>query len=226
MANKHILKANARKISGRKVKQLRSQGLIPGNVFGKTIKSVNIEIPLNEFEKVYSQVGESTLVYLEIAGEAEARPVLVREVTNHPVSGAKLHVDFNQVSLKEKVVAPVQIKLVGEAPAEANKLGILVQQLDEVEIEALPTDMPENLEVSIEKLEAVNDTIYVKDLDIDSSKVVIKSDPEQIVVKIEALVKEEVVEVALVAEGVVADGEAAPAAEGAAKEAAPAEKPE
>ncbi len=209
MANKHILKVQSRKVSGRKVKQLRTQGLVPANVFGKQVKSVSIQVPAKDFEKIYTIVGESSLVYLEVEGENEPRPVLVREVSHHPVTGLTLHVDFNQVSLKEKVTAPVQIKLVGESPAEQSKLGILVQQLDEVELEALPTDMPENIEVNIGGLAAVDDTVYVKDLNIDRTKVSITSDPDQIVVKIEALAKEEVVEAP-----VAAEGEAAPAAEG------------
>lgn len=225
MANKHTLKVQPRQVSGRKVKQMRIQGLLPANVFGKSVKSVSIQVPVKDFEKIYAIVGESSLVYLEVEGEGEPRPVLVREVSHHPVTGQILHVDFNQVSLKEKVTAPVQIKLTGESSAETSKLGILVQQLDEVELEALPTDMPENLEVSIENLVAVDDTIYVKDLKLDRSKITIVSDPDAIVVKIEALAKEEVVE-APVVEGEAApavEGESAPVAEGTTEKAETAE---
>lgn len=193
MSTKHILKAQTRTITGRKVKQLRAGGLIPANVFGKKINSISVQIGASDFNKIYAEVGESTLVYLEVAEEKDARPVLVREVAYHPVSGSVLHVDFNQVNLKEKVTAPVQIELVGESPAETERLGILVQQLDEIEVEALPTDMPEKLEVSVAGLTAVNDAILVKDLKV-GEEVTIKSDPEAIVAKIEALAKEEVVE--------------------------------
>lgn len=193
MATKHILKAEIRTITGRKVKTLRTRGLIPANVFGKQATSISVQISAKDFTKIFAEVGESTLVYLEVAGEKEARPVLVREIPHHPVTGQVLHVDFNQVNLKEKVTAPVQIELVGEAPAEQEKLGILVQQLDEIELEALPTDMPEKLEVSISGLAAVGDTILVKDIKL-AAEVTVKSDPEAIVAKIEALAKEEVVE--------------------------------
>ena len=194
MATKHTLKADPRTIKGRKVKQLRSSGLVPANVFGKQLASINIQVSSKDFAKIYTEVGESTLIYLQVEGEKEARPVLVRDVAHHPVSGLVLHVDFNQVNLKEKVEAPVAVKLIGESPAEQEKLGILVQQLDEIDLEALPTDMPESLEVSIENLKEVNDTILVKDIQVDSAKITIKSDPEAIVAKIEALAKEEVVE--------------------------------
>lgn len=208
MATKHTLSVEPRKIIGRKVKQLRRDGFVPANVFGKHAESINVQVPVKDFARTYQEVGESTLLYLSVSGEKEARPVLVREVTRNPVTGETLHVDFNQVSLKEKVTAPVKIVLVGEAPAEKDKLGILVQQLDEVELEALPTEMPENVEVSIEKLAAVDDAIMVRDLGFDEGKITIKTDPESIIVKIEPLPAEEPVEAPAV-EGEVTEGEAA-----------------
>ncbi len=209
MTHQHQLSAQIRQVVGRKVKLLRHKGLVPANIFGKTVASQNVQVDAREFTKVHQQVGESTLVYLQVEGEKGTRPVLVREVTRHPISGLVLHVDFNQVNLKEKVTAPVVVKLIDEAPAEREKVGILVQQLDEVEIEALPTDMPEHLEVSVAALSGVGDTILVKDIPVDS-KISIKTDPEEIVAKIEALAKEEIVE-APVAE-VPAEGEVVPAA--------------
>jgi len=184
MAIKHILKAEPRKITGRKVKSLRSQGLIPANVFGKDVKSQSLQVKASDFSKLYKEVGESTLIYLD------DRPVMVHEVAVHPVTDKILHVDFHQVNLKEKTTAEVAIKLTGEAPAEKEKQGILVQQLHELEIEALPADMPESIEVSIASLAADGDAIYIKDISV-SSKLTIKTDPESIVVKIEPLAKEE-----------------------------------
>lgn len=184
---KHILKAELRKIIGRKVKSLRAQGLIPANVFGKDLKSHSLQIKAADFTKLYKEVGESTLIYLD------DRPVMIHEVAVHPVTDQILHVDFHQVNLKEKTTAPVAIKLTGESPAEKDKQGILVQQLGELEIEALPADMPESIEVSTASLAAEGDTILVKDIKV-SVKLTVKTDPEAIVVKIERLAKEEVKE--------------------------------
>lgn len=206
MANKHTLSVQPRTVLGRRVKQLRRSGFVPANIFGKHAESVNIQVPVKDFHKAYEEVGESTLLYVNVEGEKEQRPVLVREVTRHPVTSEVLHVDFNQVSLKEKVTAPVKIELIGDSPAEKEKLGILVQQLDEVELEALPTEMPEHVEVSVEKLSAVDDAIMVRDLPLDASKITIKSDPEAIIVKIEPLPAEEPVEAAP-AEGETVEGE-------------------
>ncbi|MEK7163670.1 MAG: 50S ribosomal protein L25 [Patescibacteria group bacterium] len=190
---KHTLKADLRKILGRKVKSLRKQGLIPAVVYGKKTKTVNLQIEAKVFGKLHSQVGESALVYLQIEGEKEERPVLIRQVTLHAVSDTILHVDFHQVDLHEKVTASVPIKMVGESPAEKEKLGILVQQLREIEVEALPTDMPESFEIDASVLVEVNQAIVVRDVKV-SAKVKVLTDPEQIVAKIEHMAKEEVKE--------------------------------
>jgi large subunit ribosomal protein L25 len=198
MADKHTLSVTPRTLTGRKVNSLRRSGIVPANVFGKHVDSTSLQVDAKLFDKLYAQSGGSTLVYLKTDGLPD-RPVLIREVSKHPVSGQIMHIDFNQVSLKEKVTAPVSILLIDEAPAEKEKLGILVQQLDEVEVEALPTDMPEHLEISVANLAAVDDSVTVGDIKLDG-KIEIKTDPETIVAKIEAFAAEEPVE-APVAEG-------------------------
>jgi large subunit ribosomal protein L25 len=190
---KHQFKAQPRSVSGRKVKKLREQGVLPANVFGKGVTSKTIQLDSKNFSTLRKQVGDSTLLYLSVEGEKEERPVLVREVVAHPVTGKLLHVSFNQVNLKEKVLAPVAIELTGESLAEKDKLGILVTQLTEVEIEALPTDMPENITLDISNLSNVGDSIKVGDLKL-SDKLTVTTDPETIIVKVEPLAEEEKVE--------------------------------
>ncbi|OGC93116.1 hypothetical protein A3D85_00335 [Candidatus Amesbacteria bacterium RIFCSPHIGHO2_02_FULL_47_9] len=189
------LSVTTRTVTGRKVKSLRRQGIIPASVFGRHIPSVNLQVKSKDFFSLYKKVGDSTLFYLDISGEKDKRPVMVSEVVFHPVSSQLLHITFHQVDLKEKVVASVKIILTGEAPAEKDKLGILVQQLNELEVEALPADMPDHIDVDISSLAAVNQAVYAKDLKL-SSKLEIKSELESIIAKIEPLAKEEVKEVA------------------------------
>lgn len=218
---KHQLKADNRTVSGRAVKHLRAKGFTPANIFGKKVASLAIQINTKDFSKLFTQVGESTLIYLEVAGEKESRPVLVREVMNHPVTGLCLHVSFNQVDLKEKVTAPVSIELVGEAPAETNHLGILVQQLNEVEVEALPAEMPEGIQLDLSSLTEVGSQLLVSDIKV-AKNIAIQTPADTLVAKIEPLAKEEIVE-APTAEGeaaVPAEGEAAAPAEGDASPAA------
>ena len=202
-----------RQTLGRKVKKLRAQGVVPANVFGKKIPSVNLQLSTKDFQKKYSEVGESTLVYLQVEGEKTDRPVMVSQVTRDPVTGNILHVSFRQVDLKQKVTAPVTVKLTGEAPAEKEKLGILVQQLDEIEVEALPADLLDHVDVDVSGLAEVNQAIFAKDLKLDS-KLALKTEPDAIVAKIEPLAKEEVKEVApLPAEALAEAGAAPPPAE-------------
>lgn len=212
--DKKILKAEERKVCGRKVKTVRAQGLIPGNVFGKKMKSQAVQVDKKEFESVYSEVGETGLVTLQL-GKDEL-PVLVSNVQKHPVSDDFIHIDFRQVDLKAKITAEVPVEIVGESPAEKQAIGTVVQYLNQVEVEALPTDLPEKFEVDTSILVEVDQAIYVKDLKVDASKIEIKTNPEEIVAKVEPPQKEEVVE-----EPVAAEGEAP--AEGAAEGEAPKE---
>ena len=183
------LKIKKRKILGRKVKTLRNDGVLPANVYGKKIKSVSVKVNQKEFEKVFEKAGETGIVEL-VEGKTK-KPVLIHNVQIDPVTDELLHVDFLQVDLKAKVVATVPIELKGESPADKSGLGILVKQLDEVEVEALPADLPEKLFVDISKLEEVDQAVYLKDIRVDKAKVEIKEDLEKIVAKIEPQTKEE-----------------------------------
>lgn len=188
MMIKLTLKSEKRKLFGRKVKQLRKIGLIPANIFGKKIKSEAITINAKEFRDIFEKAGETQIIDLD------KKSVLVSNLQIDPVTSDYLHVDFRQVDLSEKIIAKVPVEVVGESPAEKQSIGTVVQQLSEIEVEALPADLPEKFEVDATSLIEVDQTIYVKDLKIDK-KVTIKTDLESIVVKVEPPTKEEVVEV-------------------------------
>ncbi len=208
---KHTLKAKPRQTVGRKVKQLRQQGWIPANLFGKEVKSTNLQIEEKPLLQFLKGAGESSLVYLQVEGDKEDRPVMIAELRWDPVTDRLLHTGLHQVNLKEKIISAVPVKLIGDAPAEQEKLGILVQLLHEIEIEALPTDMPEFLEASISALAAVGDAVFVKDIKA-GPKLAIKSDFETMVAKIEPLAAEEPKEVPVVE--VTAEGAAVAPVEG------------
>lgn len=187
--DKITLKAEKREVFGRKVKSLRRDGILPGNVYGKKEKSLAIQVELREFQKVFDEAGETGLLDL-LVGKT-SKPVLIDNVQEDPVTSNFLHVDFRQVDLKEKITAEVPIEIVGEPPAEKQGLGTLVQHIDEVEVEALPMDFPDKFEIDVTKLEDVGMALFVKDLTYDKKKVKIESDLEEIVVKIEPLREEE-----------------------------------
>lgn len=236
---RQLLTARERKVLGKKVKHLRKKGVIPASLYGKNIKSQSLELDLKAFSALFQQAGETTLVDLTIEGEKEVHPILIHHVQKHPVTGYFLHADFHQVSLKDKMKAAIPLALIGTSSAASQKKGILIQVLNDVEIEALPTDLLEKIDVDITNLKEVNDEIKVTDLKVDSSKVTILTDKNQVIVKIgplEEIAPEPtpVTEAAPIAgEEVVAEGAegAAPAATGKpaeapAKEAPKAEKPQ
>lgn len=217
MASKTKLKVQKRKITGRKVKQLRQKGIIPANIFGKDVKSVSIQLPQKDFHKAFKLAGETNIIELQIDKITKTRPVLITNIHRHPVTDYYLHVDFHQVDLTKKVTVNIPIELTGEAPA-TSKGGILLQLLDEIEVEALPSDLPDKFKLDVSKLEEIGQNISLKDIKIDPKKVKFTTDNlEELVVKIEEPTKEkEDVEdtPTTEAEEVEAEGEEAEAKEG------------
>lgn len=213
------LQAEKRTILGKKVKQLRKKGVVPGNVFGKKTPSVAIQVDHKALVATLKKAGETSLVNVKIAGETKARPVLVAGYAQNPVTGELLHVDFHEVDLNQKTTAMVPVKVVGES--EVVKSGnVLVMLKNEIEVEALPTDLPDALEIDITSLTEVGATLHAKDLKVDRSKVTLSIEDEEPIVTVQEPAKEEVVE-APVAEG----SEAAPT-EGEAKAPEAAAEPE
>ncbi len=185
------LKAEKREILGKKVKNLRQQGLLPAVVFGKEAGSIPITLDQKEFEKVYEEAGESTLIDVEISDDGPRRPsgqlhkVLISEVDLDPVSDEIIHANLHAVSLTEKATATIPIEIVGESPIVKSGEGMLLTLLNEVVVEALPQDLPSEIIVDISGLTAIDQGIAVKDLPVDRTKVEIEQEPEDLIVKID-----------------------------------------
>jgi len=203
------LSAQKREITGKKVKRLRKEGLVPANVYGKKTQSIALSLKKDEFEKVYEEAGETSVIKLKIDGDKEDRPVLIQNLQVNPITGEPLHVDLRQIVLTEKIKAMIPVELSGEAPAAEQGLGILIQTVSELEVEALPMDLPEHFVVDVSKLNNVGDAVTIKDLAYDKSKVeILAEDEEMVLAKIDPLAEEEKIEVQAPEEG--AEGEAAP----------------
>ncbi len=185
------LKAEEREALGKKVKLLRKKGIVPGHVFGNKIEGENVSVSEKEFVEVFKQAGETGLIDLKIGAE-KVRPVLVRDIQFNPVKGDIYNIDFYQVNLKEKVTVPVPIVLIGEEH-ESVHLGetVILQTLNEVQVEALPTDLVENIEVNIEVLKAISDSITVSQLNYNRETLNVLADPDEVVVKMDTAVTEE-----------------------------------
>ncbi|KKT40542.1 hypothetical protein A3K29_01120 [Candidatus Collierbacteria bacterium RIFOXYB2_FULL_46_14] len=200
--NKYVLKAEKRILTGSKVKKLRRQGVIPANVFGHTIKSQAIQVSEVEFSRVYKDAGETSLIWLKVEGEDKERPTLIKALTNNPTTGKRYHVDFHQVNLKEKVSANVPVEITGEAQMVKDGLAVLDINLHEIEVEALPTDIPESVIFDISTLKEIGDNLKLSDVKIPA-EVSVLTDLETIIVALGAPQKEE----ALLVEEVPAEAE-------------------
>lgn len=213
------LSASIRTLFGRKTKQLRKKGIVPANIFGKKIDSMAIELASSTLLDVMRQAGETGLIHLKIKGDDKVHPVLVSGYAQDPVTDAMLHVDFHEVDLKQKTTATVPLKAIGESEAVKGGM-VLVMFKNEIDVEALPTDLPDSIEVDISGLTEVGSTILAKDLKVDRSKVTLTIEDEEPIATIQEPAKEEVVEAA------PAEGEAADAAKPEGGEAKADAKPE
>ena len=182
------LTVEKREILGKKIKSLRKQGILPANIYGKDFASASVQLPLEQFLPVFSIVHETGLVDLSFDGKTI--PVLIHNVQIDPKSHTPLHADFFKVNLKQKVNANIPIVAVGEALAVLDNKGILINPLSELEVEALPTDLPDKIEVSIENLKEVGDQILVENLTVPADVTVI-TEPAQLVFRIDELPPEE-----------------------------------
>mgnify|MGYP006283758663 CR=1 FL=1 len=171
------LKAEKRDLKGRKVNKLRKEDILPANIYGKGIDSQAVKLSQIDFEQTYDKIGETSVLSLDIKGEDKERPVLISQVQFHPVSGNPIHVDFRQIDLKEKVIATVPVVLKGEAPAE-EKGAVIVKLIDQLDVQALPTDLPDKLELNISSLEDIGDSLSTEDFDIDREKIDLQIDQE------------------------------------------------
>jgi len=177
------LKAEPREVVKGGAKHLRRQGLVPAVVYGREVKTEPVQINAKALQKVLSVAGTHQLISLQIGNDAP-RLTLARDVQRDVVRHNCLHVDFYAVKMDEKVSAQVPIVVIGTSPAVTEQGGILTQGLDELEIECLPTDLISSMEISVDGLTELNDTLTVADLTIPES-VTILSDLESMVVKIE-----------------------------------------
>ena len=177
------ISAALRTVTGRKVKHLRTLGQIPATIYGHKFEPISIQFSAIELNKIFDQAGESSLVEI-VVGENNY-PVIFKNPQFHPISSDLIHIDCYKVNLKEKISTTVPVELIGESPAVKNG-NVLMQILNEIEIEALPSDLPEKIEIDISTLVEVENKITVAELNLDRTKVEIKNAPEQVVVIIEA----------------------------------------
>ncbi len=158
------LKAKIREKTGKKVKALRKQGILPAVLYGPEIKNLSLEIDSKEFENMYKEAGESSLISLQVGDDKFS--VLIHGVKKDPLTGKPIHADFYQPILTEEVEASVPIVFEGEALAVKELGGTLVREISEIEVKALPQNLPHEIKVNIDGLKTFEHEILVKDLEL------------------------------------------------------------
>lgn len=163
MGNKIELKLEKRTLRGKKVAQLRRESIVPAVVYGPGVEPVNVQAPHNVLEKIYRQAGNHTPVHLTVAGKK--RIAMIKDVEFDVVKHTINHVSFHAVKANEPVVAEVPIHLLDEGESEAEKAGLVIlQALEKIEVRALPMDLPETLEISVNTLKEAGDKLTVGEI--------------------------------------------------------------
>ena len=177
-----IIKIEKRTLTGKKVSQLRRQGILPGVVYGHKVESYPVQMDTHSTSLLMKKITPTTLVSLDL--DRKKTKAIVRERVYGVVTGHLLHLDFMAVSMTEKLRAKIALELVGVAPVLDAVPGSLVNHvLNEIEIEALPNDMPERIEVDVTQLASAEDVITVADLNL-GDKITVLTDESEIVVSV------------------------------------------
>jgi large subunit ribosomal protein L25 len=164
MAERLTLAAEPRAVLGKKVKQLRRAGKLPGNVFGRGLESLAVELDARDFGRAVKTAGVRSLYDLKVAGESQARPVVLRAISRAGGTGEPIHIDFYQVDPAKPISATVQLRFVGQAPAVTDLAGTLVQSLDSVHVRCYPLAIPDAIEVDLGRLVSFEASLTVGDL--------------------------------------------------------------
>ena len=164
-AGELVLQAETRSVLGKKVKRLRREGVVPGNLYARGEESKAIQSSLDEIRRVFSAVDRNAVVTMSIDGSEDTIPVVLREIQRHPVTRQLIHLDFYQVDLTRAIHSEARLVLIGDSEAET-KGGTVVQSLELLMLEALPEAMPSVLEIDISVLEDFGHSVLVRDLQL------------------------------------------------------------
>ncbi|WP_311530551.1 50S ribosomal protein L25 [uncultured Anaerococcus sp.] len=187
-----VLQAEKREATGKnKVNKLRNSELIPGVVYAKNQENVNVQFEAREFDKVLRQAGTSTIITLDVNGEG--KEVLIKDFQTHPYKNQFLHVDFQAIDQNQAIRVTVPVNLIGRDDLNADA-GVLVQNIDVVEVECLPKYIPQTADVEIKDLQ-IGENKTVADLDIfKDENINVLADAEEVICSLQEVSEEEIID--------------------------------
>ena len=205
------LAASERLVFGKHVAGLRRAGSLPAVIYGHDVASQAITIDAHDFEQLHRKTGPNALVDVSVDGR-KAAPVLIHAIQRHPVHQRVLHVDLLAVRMTEELTVDVPIVFTGTSPAVELNGGTLLHMTESVRVRALPDHLPSSLSLAIDSLVDYETTLHVRDLVLPAD-IVLLTDPEEPVVRVQAPRQEEATAVASESAGEgAAPAEDAPAA--------------
>lgn len=168
--------------TARHADEVRAEGKIPAVVYGPEMQAVSVSVAQGEFEKLYSQAGESSLVDLNVDNGTPYR-VLIQDVQYEPVKGKIIHVDFRQINMNKEMTATLSLNFLGESAAVKGLGGTLVKATDTVDIKCLPKDLVSHIDIDLSVLKTFDDIIKVTDLNLPAG-ITIVTNPTTVIAKV------------------------------------------
>jgi large subunit ribosomal protein L25 len=206
VAESFVIEAQSRSIVGKKVSQLRRQGIVPITVYGPKTQPVSLQVPYRPLQVALMKAGGTNLIDIKVDGKSTS--VIAREVQRNILRNDILHVDFFAVDMDAKINIDVPIHYINESPAVASRLGIMLTGPTVLTISTLPSHLINQIEIDLAPLVAIGDSVHVRDIKLDS-EITILNDPDEMIARIvqpAAAVSEEA-EAAEGAEGTTAEVE-------------------
>jgi len=180
------LAAEKRQVIGKRLNELRDEGLLPAVVYGRAFDAIPVTVDAREFRHVYATAGGNQLIEVKIKGIKQPEQTLVREVQRDPVSREILHVDLYRVSMTQRITTEVAITLLGQAPAAEEADAMMFQGVSSLQIQCLPGDLPESIEVDLSTLVEIDQAIFVRDLAIGEG-ITVLTDADEMIARVSAV---------------------------------------
>jgi large subunit ribosomal protein L25 len=212
MVSHVTLSASFRDVKDKKVQSLRTKGIIPAVMYGHGFDPIALQVDKQQFIKVYTEAGTSSIVRLNINGEIF--DTLIHEVDYDPVTDMPIHIDFLRIKKGKKITTQIPLEFVGECSVVKEKGGVLLKELDAIEIRCLPQDLINHIDVDVSVIKDFNEPLHVRDLNIPST-IEILTDLDMVVVTVTPPKQEEeapAAEASLIPEELKKEQEAAAAA--------------
>lgn len=157
------------------MRRLRNEGIVPAVLNNSKKESVMLKLNTHDFALMLQHHASETVILDLVVGKDKAKKVLLKEVQHDPVTGDILHADFYEISMTEKMTVPVAVNLIGEPVGVTQEGGTLEHLLRQVEIECLPTDLVEGIDLDVSAL-SIGDTLQVSDIVVDSKLTIVTAE--------------------------------------------------